>query len=69
MSPDLLFTALSAVVGSAFAFLLKERLEFKATIKEFTAATIEDNRRKGELADRVPSLLAKIDELERRAVT
>jgi len=69
MTPDLLFSALTAVVGAAFTFLLKERAEFKATIKEFTTAATEDNKRKGDLADRVPMLLAKIDDLERRITT
>jgi len=66
MTPDLLFSALTAVVGAAFAFLLKERAEFKATIKEFATAASEDNKKKSDLADRVPTLLAKIDALERK---
>lgn len=69
MTPDLLFSALTAVVGAAFAFLLKERAELKAELKAFATAVMEDNKKKGDLADRVPSLLAKIDDLERRAAT
>ncbi|HXH79508.1 hypothetical protein [Nocardioides sp.] len=69
MTPDLLFSALTAVVGAAFAFLLKERAEFKATIKELTTAANVDNQKKVALADRVPDLLAKIDDLERRMAT
>jgi len=69
MTPDLLFSALTAVVGAAFAFLLKERAELKATIKELTIAANVDNQKKVALADRVPDLLAKIDDLERRMAT
>ena len=69
MTPDLLFSALTAVVGAAFAFLLKERAEFKATIKELTTAASVDNEKKGALADRVPSLLAELDDLRRRMAT
>jgi len=69
MTPDLLFSALTAVVGAAFAFLLKERAEFKTTIKELTTAASVDNQKKVALADRVPDLLAKIDDLERRMAT
>jgi len=69
MTPDLLFSALTAVVGAAFAFLLKERAELKAELKAFTTAAAEDNKKKSDIADRVPSLLAKIDDLERRMTT
>lgn len=69
MTPDILFSALTAVVGAAFAFLLKDRAELKATIKEFTTAAAIDNEKKTTLADRVPTLLAKIDDLERRIAT
>jgi len=69
MTPDLLFGLLTTVVGAAFTFLLKERVELKAAIKEFTTAASEDNKKKSDIADRVPTLLAKIDDLERRLPT
>jgi len=64
-----MFSAFMALGSAAFAFLLNERKELKATIKEFTVAAAIDNEKKTTLADRVPLLLAKIDELERRIVT
>jgi len=64
-----MFSAFMALGGAAFAFLLNERKELKATIKEFTTAAAIDNEKKTTLADRVPLLLAKIDELERRIAT
>ena len=69
MTPELMFSAFMALGSAAFAFLLNERKELKATIKEFTVAAAIDNEKKTTLADRVPLLLAKIDELERRIVT
>jgi len=65
MTPELMFSALTAVVGAAFAFLLNDRKELKAVIKEMTATAAASNEKKERLADQVPALIEEIAALRR----
>ncbi len=69
MTPELLFSALSLLAGGAFTFLLNDRKELKATIKEMTGAATVANEKNQRLADQVPALIEEMAALRRERAT
>jgi len=65
MTPELLLSALTAVVGAAFAFLLNDRRELKATIKEMTAVASSANTKNADLAAQVPAFIQEMAAMRR----